>query len=1154
MATLSSTGRFAAGEACADNDILYGPYATIAAAHAALLNAEQNVVGRTVGIQTGNTIEEYWYQGGTTEQHLVKKQVAAQEETDPTVPSWAKQQNKPSYDYSEIGNTPDLGGFVTKSVNDLTNYYLKSETYTKAEVASLIGAIQQFHYEIYSTLPQTGQSNVLYLIGPTGSGSDRYEEYVYANNAFTKIGDTSIDLSGYVTTSALNTALADYTTTSNLTALLSNKADKVSNATNGNFAGLDANGNLTDSGKKASDFATSAQGAKADTAVQQVTVGTTTTGAAGTDASVTNSGTATNPVLEFTIPRGANGQDGADAYNPFKGTYLITDTLPSTGQSGDYIYVVDSQTPPVTHLYTWDGSAFADSGETVTFGNAQFANSTKLISQTNIVNNLNTGGVDDVLSAEQGRIAGAGWAVATYNNSSIGYISINGNIKNTSQGGHYNYEFNVKYNEVYLIKTSTLINTGICVFKDANGNTLTDTVVVNTDGTGESNAIVSVPYNATKMVVCNLPSFTAFTVKKTNTNNNNISSTTSIKNIVPIAVGDSMNTAVLKLDSKISTGLIDNPTSITESGKEHEYIIYSTGNIAVSSNPDNSRNLFTYEVNEGQIWFVDMHCLGTVAANVAFYNSATIGADSYMKEYSIQSPGYVDKHYILNIPKGAVRMCISNGYVTTLYRVRYSEQGAINYYNELHTEIQDLETQTTNGNLAYNVLECDYLATGEPIQLDLYANLYLKVNRNIEADSQQRNYWNIYACPASNEDRWLRIDQFIGGFSSLPVGGAFLVDNASQIAAGTTIPSSDILITPSTVESNTTKTVNQSVFVPSGKILCLTQSNYISTSYCRLYNTVLGSTVINDMQNDIQDLQDNIDETIENTIDNKLGVDAIPDAENPLAVIKETAGYTAIFRRMGVIGGSMSSGVHSSNEGTQPLDPSAYAYSSLQFMARLCGAEGFNFSVGGMSAHNWNTNTSIGGASDLFNNNPVQMYLIQLGNNDVQYVDPSSSNYDSTYSMGNVSDVAGNNGVFANTFYGKMGEILQNIRRVQPRAYVFLSTFLKGYGTIPPSFAPDFDYNQAIRNIVEYYTANDGANRPEGDELHYYLIDYYTYGKPYSYYYQGIHTGTTRGSHLVATGYLLWAYQYCTYIDWIIKNNMSDFNDVAFVGSDRYWV
>jgi len=34
-----------------------------------------------------------------------------------------------------------------------------------------------------------------------------------------------------------------------------NKADKVKSATNGNLAALNSNGNLTDSGKKASDFA-----------------------------------------------------------------------------------------------------------------------------------------------------------------------------------------------------------------------------------------------------------------------------------------------------------------------------------------------------------------------------------------------------------------------------------------------------------------------------------------------------------------------------------------------------------------------------------------------------------------------------------------------------------------------------------------------------------------------------------------------------------------------------------------------------------------------------------------------------------------------------------------------------------------------------------
>ena len=56
----------------------------------------------------------------------------------------------------------------------------------------------------------------------------------------------------------------------NLSTDLGNKADKVANATSGNFAGLDENGNLTDSGKKSSDFATSTQGGKADSAIQGV--------------------------------------------------------------------------------------------------------------------------------------------------------------------------------------------------------------------------------------------------------------------------------------------------------------------------------------------------------------------------------------------------------------------------------------------------------------------------------------------------------------------------------------------------------------------------------------------------------------------------------------------------------------------------------------------------------------------------------------------------------------------------------------------------------------------------------------------------------------------------------------------------------------------
>lgn len=59
-----------------------------------------------------------------------------------------------------------------------------------------------------------------------------------------------------------------------LTTALGGKADKVTSATNGNLAGLDANGNLTDSGYDPSDFATADQGTAASTALQSISKGT----------------------------------------------------------------------------------------------------------------------------------------------------------------------------------------------------------------------------------------------------------------------------------------------------------------------------------------------------------------------------------------------------------------------------------------------------------------------------------------------------------------------------------------------------------------------------------------------------------------------------------------------------------------------------------------------------------------------------------------------------------------------------------------------------------------------------------------------------------------------------------------------------------------
>lgn len=57
---------------------------------------------------------------------------------------------------------------------------------------------------------------------------------------------------------------------------ISGKADKVASATNGNFAGLDTNGNLTDSGYKAADFQAAGSYKTTQTAVTDPTAGSAT--------------------------------------------------------------------------------------------------------------------------------------------------------------------------------------------------------------------------------------------------------------------------------------------------------------------------------------------------------------------------------------------------------------------------------------------------------------------------------------------------------------------------------------------------------------------------------------------------------------------------------------------------------------------------------------------------------------------------------------------------------------------------------------------------------------------------------------------------------------------------------------------------------------
>lgn len=108
---------------------------------------------------------------------------------------WAKVNGAP-VNLSEFTNDE---GFIKNTVSNLTNYYKKTETYTREEVNNKIAAIKTIKIQPVTSLPKTGEDNVIYLVPKAGGGTTQNvkDEYVWTGTDFEKIGDTEIDLSGY---------------------------------------------------------------------------------------------------------------------------------------------------------------------------------------------------------------------------------------------------------------------------------------------------------------------------------------------------------------------------------------------------------------------------------------------------------------------------------------------------------------------------------------------------------------------------------------------------------------------------------------------------------------------------------------------------------------------------------------------------------------------------------------------------------------------------------------------------------------------------------------------------------------------------------------------------------------------------------------------
>lgn len=104
----------------------------------------------------------------------------------PSVPSWALQSQKPTYTAAEVGAT------TSSDVSSM--------------ISSAVSGITSFSTEIVSTLPSTGVVGRIYFVSNNAGTNDIYEEYIYVNNGWEKLGNfdaSAIDLSDYLKTTDL---------------------------------------------------------------------------------------------------------------------------------------------------------------------------------------------------------------------------------------------------------------------------------------------------------------------------------------------------------------------------------------------------------------------------------------------------------------------------------------------------------------------------------------------------------------------------------------------------------------------------------------------------------------------------------------------------------------------------------------------------------------------------------------------------------------------------------------------------------------------------------------------------------------------------------------------------------------------------------------
>ena len=251
---------------------------------------------------------------------------------------------------------------------------------------------------------------------------------------------------------------------------------------------------------------------------------------------------------------------------------------------------------------------------------------------------------------------------------------------------------------------------------------------------------------------------------------------------------------------------------------------------------------------------------------------------------------------------------------------------------------------------------------------------------------------------------------------------------------------------------------------------------------------------------------------------------SVGENEKPLDRMVTDGGFCAIFRTIACIGDSLSSGEFESikPDGTKRYHD-FYEYSWGQFIGRACGSTVYNFSQGGMMAKAYMED--FADKKGFWDRNKLaQAYIIALGVNDMNH----------GQELGSLADICLDDYTKnAQTFTGYYAQIIQKIKSLQPRAKIFLVT--------TPRHGDEKDEKRkAWRDRLEELSKLFSRT---------YLIDLYTYAPVNDAEY----AKKFRLGHMTPTGYVLTARMIESYIDYIIRKNPEDFNQVGFIGTDLYY-